>query len=129
MTEIWTAVRDARDAAIDLVMGAAQAGEALRGADVDDAARGVITARGFGEQFFHRTGHSIDARSLHGAGPHLDNLESREERTLIPGLVFSIEPGIYIPGEIGVRSEVNCIMQPGRAIITPTEYQRDLILA
>ncbi len=129
MTEIWTAVRDARDAAIDLVLGAAQDGHVLRGAEVDDAARGVITARGFGEQFFHRTGHSIDARSLHGAGPHLDNLESREERTLIPGLLFSIEPGIYIPGEIGVRSEVNCILQPGRAIVTPTEYQRDLILA
>jgi len=126
--EIWTAVRDARDAAIALVLQKASENEPLRGADVDDAAREVIESRGFGEYFTHRTGHSIDARSLHGAGPHLDNLETREERLLIPGVGFSIEPGIYIPGEIGVRSEVNAFIQPGRAVITPSEYQRDLII-
>jgi Xaa-Pro aminopeptidase len=126
--EIWEAVRDARDAAIALVQEKVAASEPLRGADVDDAARAVIEARGFGQYFTHRTGHSIDARSLHGAGPHLDNLESREERLLIPGVGFSIEPGIYIPDEIGVRSEVNAFIQPGRAVITPSEYQRDLIV-
>ena len=126
--EIWTAVRDARDAAIALVQERAAANEPLRGADVDDAARRVIESRGFEQYFTHRTGHSIDARSLHGAGPHLDNLESREERLLIPGVGFSIEPGIYIPGEIGVRSEVNAYIQPGRAVITPAEYQRELIV-
>jgi Xaa-Pro aminopeptidase len=126
--EIWEAVRDARDAAIALVQEKAAANEPLRGADVDDAARAVIESRSFGEYFTHRTGHSIDARSLHGAGPHLDNLESREERLLIPGVGFSIEPGIYIPDEIGVRSEVNAFIQPGRAVITPAEYQRELIV-
>lgn len=126
--EIWRAVRDARDAAIALVTEKAAANEPVRGADVDDAARAVIESRGFGQYFTHRTGHSIDARSLHGAGPHLDNLESREERLLIPGVGFSIEPGIYIPGEIGVRSEVNAFIQPGRAVITPSEYQRELIV-
>lgn len=126
--EIWNAVRDARDAAIALVLEKASANEAVRGADVDDAAREVIESRGFGSYFTHRTGHSIDARSLHGAGPHLDNLESREERRLIPGVGFSIEPGIYIPGEIGVRSEVNAFIRPGRAVITPSEYQRELIV-
>jgi len=126
--EIWNAVRDARDAAISLVLEKAAANEPLRGADVDDAARAVIESRGFGKYFTHRTGHSIDARSLHGAGPHLDNLESREERLLIPGGGFSIEPGIYIPDEIGVRSEVNAFIQPGRAVITPAEYQRELIV-
>lgn len=126
--EIWSAVRDARDAAIGMVQEKISNDEELRGADVDDAAREVIESRGFGEYFTHRTGHSIDARSLHGAGPHLDNLESREERLLIPGVGFSIEPGIYIPGEIGVRSEVNAFIQPGRAVITPSEYQRDLIV-
>ena len=126
--EVWTAVRDARDAAIQLVQSASASGRTLRGADVDDAAREVIVARGFGERFIHRTGHSIDPRSLHGAGPHLDNLETREERTLIPGIGFSIEPGVYLPGELGMRSEVNAFLQPGRAIITPSDYQRDLIV-
>ncbi|MEP6991585.1 MAG: M24 family metallopeptidase [bacterium] len=126
--EIWAAVRDARDAAIALVQGAAAEGRPLRGADVDDAARAVITARGFGEYFTHRTGHSIDARSLHGSGPHLDNLETREERLLVPGVGFSIEPGIYIPGEIGMRTEVNVYIEPGRAVVTPAVYQRELFV-
>ena len=126
--EVWTAVRDARDAAIAMVQAAASEGRPLRGADVDDAARQVIMARGFGEYFTHRTGHSIDPRSLHGSGPHLDNLETREERLLVPGVGFSIEPGIYIPGEIGVRSEVNVYLVEGRAVVTPAVYQRDLIV-
>ena len=126
--EIWAAVRDARDAAIALVQSAATAGRALRGGDVDDAARAVITERGFGEYFTHRTGHSIDPRSLHGSGPHLDNLETREERLLVPGVGFSIEPGIYIPGEIGMRTEVNVYLEPGMAVVTPKAYQRALIV-
>jgi Xaa-Pro aminopeptidase len=126
--EVWTAVRDARDAAIRLVQEASAGGRSLRGAEVDDAARHVIVARGFGERFMHRTGHSIDPRSLHGAGPHLDNLETREERRLVPGIGFSIEPGVYLPGEFGMRSEVNAFLQPGRAIITPTTYQNDLFV-
>ena len=96
---------------------------------MDDAAREVITSRGFGEHFTHRTGHSIDSRDLHGSGPHIDNLETREERVLIPGLAFSIEPGIYIPGEIGMRSEVNMFVTPDRAVVTPDGYQRELIIA
>ena len=126
--EVWSVVRDARDAAIALVQRGAADGRVLRGADVDDAARQVIVARGFGDRFIHRTGHSIDPRSLHGAGPHLDNLETREERTLVPGIGFSIEPGVYLPGELGMRSEVNAFLQPGAAIITPREYQTELIV-
>ena len=126
--ELWSVVCDARDAAIALVQSAATEGRVLRGADVDDAAREVIAARGFGDRFIHRTGHSIDPRSLHGAGPHLDNLETREERTLVPGIGFSIEPGVYLPGELGMRSEVNAFLQPGAAIITPNEYQTELIV-
>jgi Xaa-Pro aminopeptidase len=125
---VWEAVRDARDAAISLVMERARGGRAIRGAEADDAARAVITERGFGAYFTHRTGHSIDARDLHGSGPHLDNLESREERQLIPGVAFSIEPGIYIPGEIGMRSEVNMIFGDGDAVVTPDEPQRDLLV-
>ena len=126
--EIWAAVRDARDAAIALVVEAATAGRPLRGGDVDDVARAVIVARGFGEYFTHRTGHSIDPRSLHGSGPHLDNLETREDRLLVPGVGFSIEPGIYIPGEIGMRSEVNVYLETNRAVVTPATYQRELIV-
>jgi Xaa-Pro aminopeptidase len=126
--EIWTAVRDARDAAIALVRERAKAGTPMRGAEVDDAARQVIESRGFGEYFTHRTGHSIDSRDLHGSGPHLDNLETREERLLVPGVAFSIEPGIYIAGKIGMRSEVNVYLTPGEAVVTPREYQRDLLV-
>jgi Xaa-Pro dipeptidase len=126
--EIWEAVRDARDAAIELVRERASSRAPMRGAEVDAAARAVIESRGFGKYFIHRTGHSIDARDLHGSGPHLDDLETREERLLIPGVGFSIEPGIYIAGEIGVRSEVNAYLEDGRAVITPAEYQRELFV-
>jgi Xaa-Pro dipeptidase len=126
--KIWTVVRDARDAAITMVVDAAARGDTIRGADVDDAARAVIQKAGYGEYFTHRTGHSIDSRELHGSGPHLDNLESREERLLIPGVAFSIEPGVYIPGRIGVRSEVNVYMTEKEAVVTPREIQRDLFV-
>jgi Xaa-Pro dipeptidase len=127
--EVWTAVRDARDAAITLVQSRVAKGEAVRGGEVDDAARTVITDRGFGQYFTHRTGHSIDPRDLHGSGPHIDNLETRDERLLVPGVAFSIEPGIYVAGEIGMRSEVNAYILPNKAVITPEPYQRDLIIA
>ncbi len=125
---VWEAVRDARDAALSLLTSRIDAGQAVRGGEADDAAREVITARGFGAQFWHRTGHSIDSRELHGSGPQIDNLESRDDRLLIPGVGFSIEPGIYVPGELGVRSEVNCFVQEDRLLITPGAIQRDLIL-
>jgi Xaa-Pro dipeptidase len=126
--EVWTAVRDARDASIALLRARVPSGDPVTGAEVDDAAREVLTARGFGAQFTHRTGHSIDSRQLHGSGPHIDNFESREERTLIPGVGFSIEPGAYLTGEIGMRSEVNAFIEEGSVVITPREYQRDLIV-
>jgi Xaa-Pro aminopeptidase len=126
--EIWNAVRGARDAAIDLVRARAAARTPIRGADVDDAARAVIVKAGYGDYFTHRTGHSIDPRELHGSGPHLDNLETREERLLVPGVAFSIEPGIYVPGKIGMRSEVNVYMVPGEAVVTPRVYQRELMI-
>jgi Xaa-Pro aminopeptidase len=126
--KVWAAVRAARDAAISVVVDNAARRNPIPGAMADDAARKVITDRGFGQYFTHRTGHSIDARELHGSGPHLDNLESREERLLIPGVGFSIEPGIYIAGEFGMRSEVNVYMTEDRAVVTPRDYQRDLFI-
>jgi Xaa-Pro aminopeptidase len=127
-TEVWEAVRDARDAAIAALRTRVAAGQAVRGADIDDEARGVIESRGYGKYFTHRTGHSIDPREIHGSGPHIDNLETREERLLIPGVGFSIEPGIYIPNTLGIRSEVNGLMGDGEVLITPSEYQRDLLI-
>jgi Xaa-Pro dipeptidase len=125
---IWKAVRDARDAALELLTAKAKSRTNVRGADADDAARRVIEARGFGEYFTHRTGHSIDARDLHGSGPNLDNLETREERLIFPGIGFSVEPGIYIAGEIGMRSEVNCCFLDGELVVTPDEYQREMMI-
>jgi Xaa-Pro dipeptidase len=126
--EVWQAVRDARDAAIELLRERSSTGKLVRGGEVDDAARAVITARGFGDRFIHRTGHSIDARDLHGSGPHIDNLETREERALIPGVGFSIEPGIYLTGDVGIRSEVNGWIGDGDVLITPAAYQTDMII-
>jgi Xaa-Pro aminopeptidase len=125
---IWEAVRDARDAALKLLREKAAARTTVRGGDADDAARRVIESRGFGEFFTHRTGHSIDQRDLHGSGPNLDNLETREERLIFPGIGFSVEPGIYIAGEIGVRSEVNCCFLDGELVVTPDEYQSEMML-
>ncbi len=126
--EVWESVRDARDAAIGILRERISARKPVSGGEVDDVARAVITARGFGEQFIHRTGHSIDSRDLHGSGPHIDNLETREERLLIPGVGFSIEPGVYIEGDVGMRSEVNAWVGDGELIVTPADYQTDLII-
>lgn len=125
---VWLAVRDARDAAIALLRERVRARKPVRGGEVDDAARAVITERGFGEFFIHRTGHSIDARDLHGSGPHIDNLETREERTLIPGVGFSIEPGVYLERDVGMRSEVNGFIGTDELLITPADYQREMLV-
>ena len=123
--EIWEAVRDARDAAVSFLEERFKAGEDVRGFEVDDVSRKVITDRGYGQYFVHRTGHSIDTL-LHGSGPNLDNLETRDDRLLIPGVGFSVEPGIYILGDIGVRSEINVYWSEKGPVITPREIQREL---
>jgi Xaa-Pro aminopeptidase len=125
---VWEAVRDARDAAIALVEDRVRRGAELRGYEIDRAARDVIEAAGFGQYFVHRTGHSID-RDLHGSGPHCDDYETRDDRLLMPGVGFSIEPGIYLTGELGVRSEVNMYWGPKGAVVTPGVRQRDLVVA
>ena len=125
---VWTAIRDARDAAITLLRERIARGEPVKGGEADDAARRIVVERGFGDHFTHRTGHSIDASGLHGSGPHLDNLETREERLLVPGVGFSIEPGIYIRGRIGMRTEVNGYVGDGELVVTPAEYQRELLV-
>ena len=125
---VWETIRDARDAAIALLRERIARGQPVKGGEADDAARRVVTERGYGEYFTHRTGHSIDASGLHGSGPHIDNLETREERLLVPGVGFSIEPGIYIRDRVGMRTEVNGYIAEGELIVTPAEYQHDLLI-
>ena len=124
---VWNTVRDARDAALELVRQAGAAGDRLAGYQVDRAARDVIERAGFGAFFVHRTGHSID-QDLHGSGPHMDDYETRDDRVILPGCGFSVEPGIYLPNEFGVRSEVNVFWGDAGPVVTPTEIQRELIL-
>lgn len=114
---IFAIVRDARDAAVTKVREAFAAGRPVAGWEPDDAARGVIRRAGFAEWFTHRTGHNIGT-VLHGNGANLDNLETHDERLILPNTCFSVEPGIYFPGEFGVRSEVDMIAQAGKAEVT-----------
>ena len=114
---VFTAVRDARDATVRTISEAFAAGRPIAGWEGDDAAREVLVTRGLGEVFTHRTGHNIGT-SIHGSGAHLDNLETHDERLLLPNTCFSVEPGAYFPGEFGVRSEVDMIARTGRAEVT-----------
>jgi Xaa-Pro dipeptidase len=126
--QVWAAVRDGRDAALDLVRRAGAQGQRLQGYQVDRAARDVIEKAGFGEYFVHRTGHSIDL-DLHGSGPHMDDFETKDDRTILPGCGFSVEPGVYLPGRFGVRSEVNVFWGEKGPVVTPAEIQSELILS
>jgi Xaa-Pro aminopeptidase len=107
--EIFHIVAAARDAAIERVRSAFASGKQLRGAEVDDACRAVIEQAGYGSAFVHRTGHSI-GREVHGNGANMDNLETRDDRLVLPSTLFSVEPGIYLP-EFGVRSEINVLIE------------------
>ena len=109
-------VRDARDAAIATVQQAFANNLPIRGFEADDAARAIIRTAGFGDNFTHRTGHNI-AEEIHGPGAHLDNLETHDQRQLLPNTCFSVEPGIYLP-EFGVRSEIDMMTAPGKAWVT-----------
>ena len=124
--ELWTVIRDARDAALALLRARAAARQPVYGAEVDRAARQIIARAGYLDRTQCRTGHSIDHFGLHGYGPTLDDTESFDERILVAGAGFSVEPGIYFPGEVGVRSEVNACMGEGEVLVTPASPQSDL---
>ncbi|HLB36893.1 MAG TPA: M24 family metallopeptidase [Gemmatimonadales bacterium] len=127
VARVWAAVRDARDAVLDKLRAQWRPHGGMTGASLDDASRGLITERGYGEYFTHRTGHSIDA-DLHGSGPNIDNFETNDSRELLPGVGFSVEPGVYLEGNFGVRSEVNVYLTDNGPVVTPAEIQRELIL-
>ena len=122
--KVFETVRDARDRAIEAAASAVAARRDIRGFEVDDAARNHIRNSGYGEFFVHRTGHSIGTE-VHGAGANMDNFETHDERRLLPGSLFSIEPGIYLE-DFGVRSEVNMFVSADSAVTTG-EVQRELV--
>jgi Xaa-Pro aminopeptidase len=124
--EIFKVVTGARDAGIKKVQDAFTAKRRIYGWEVDQATREYIAAAGYGEYFTHRTGHSIGV-NVHGNGANMDNLETKDEREIIPNTCFSIEPGVYLPGEFGVRSEVNVLTRNGGAEVTG-KIQRELVL-
>jgi Xaa-Pro aminopeptidase len=124
--QVFGIVAAARDAAIAAVQKAFAAGRPIAGWQVDDAARNVIEAAGYGPKFIHRTGHSI-GQEVHGNGANIDNLETREDRLILPRTCFSVEPGIYLD-DFGVRSEVNVLIDGGGKVhVTGGELQRSVV--
>ena len=123
--EIFDIVLGARDAALTFLQDSYAAGDPIQGWQADDVARRYITDRGYGDYFTHRLGHSI-YHTVHGEGVNLDNFETHDTRRIIPGVGFSIEPGIYLP-EFGVRSEIDAYMsEDGPHASSPV--QRDIVL-
>jgi len=122
--EVFKIVRGARDAAVKAVQSAIAAGKKMAGWEVDKAARDYIIAKGYGQYFIHRTGHSLGTE-VHANGANMDNLEDHDERQILPNTCFSIEPGIYFP-EFGVRSEVNVLVRERSAEVTG-EIQQEIV--
>lgn len=121
-------VRDARDAAVAFARERLRAGTPVYGYEVDDACRAVIVAAGLGEYFFHRTGHSIGTTG-HGNGVNIDNLETQDRRRLMPGVGFSVEPGIYLAHEgFGVRLEIDCYVTENDVEVTTLPLQNEWVL-
>jgi Xaa-Pro dipeptidase len=125
LQNVFEVVRDGRNRAIDRVKSAMAHKQTLHGFEVDDAARGYIREKGFGDYFIHRTGHSI-GEEVHGTSANMDNLETHDERRIIPRTCFSIEPGVYLP-EFGIRSEVNMYVGENAAQVTG-EIQDRLVM-
>jgi Xaa-Pro aminopeptidase len=125
--EIFKTVCDARDAAKNFVEETFAKEEPCYGWEVDDACRNVVRKAGYGDYFIHRTGHSIGT-DVHGNGVNIDNLETKDERQLVPGICFSIEPGIYLEGEMAARSEINMFITLDGKVEVCGDIQKELIL-
>ena len=123
--EVFEIVRDARNVGINTVKQAFETGQRIQGWQVDQAVREFITGKGYGQYFIHRTGHSI-GRDIHANGANLDNLETKDERDILPNTCFSVEPGIYLP-KFGVRSEINMMIRNGKGEVTG-RVQNELVL-
>lgn len=125
--DIFYIVRNARKAGLQFIRGRFEKNKACYGWEVDDAVRKVVEKAGYGNYFIHRTGHSI-GEEVHGNGVHIDNLETKEERQLIPGICFSIEPGIYLEGEMAVRTEIDVFITLEGEVVVAGEEQEELVL-
>jgi Xaa-Pro dipeptidase len=126
-TNIFNIVKGARDAAVDFLKKSFAENKIVHGCEVDDVCRNYIAQFGYGEQFMHRTGHSI-TEDGHGSGANIDNLETKDERTLIPETSFSIEPGIYFIGDFGIRSEICVyISKNNEIVVTGEPRQQDVV--
>jgi Xaa-Pro dipeptidase len=119
-------VAQARDAAVELIQSRVAQQAPVSGEEADRVARGIIEAAGYGDNFVHRTGHSI-GREVHGTGANLDSLETRDSRRLIDRTCFSVEPGIYLPGRFGIRSELDMTIEDGRADVSGGPPQETII--
>lgn len=140
VVEVFNVVAAARDAAVRFVQTQLDAGRVVRGSEVDTVARNIISDAGYGKFFIHRTGHSLGPTG-HYLGVNIDNLETQDQRILLPGGMFTIEPGIYMPDfnfddspkakGLGIRSEINCYMHEDRVEVTtlPTQTEVRPLLA
>ncbi len=124
--KVFNIVRDARDSATEFVRASFRDGKVIRGAQVDDVSRGVIKRAGYGEQFTHRTGHSIGEEG-HGNGANIDDFETKDSRRVIPRTCFSIEPGIYLEGRFGIRSEINVYVSDKEIEVTGQPIQTEIV--
>jgi Xaa-Pro aminopeptidase len=125
---IFQVVRGARDAALNFVRDSFAKGKEIMGCQVDDAARNYMKKKGYAKYFVHRTGHSI-GEEIHGNGANMDNLETRDERKVIPQTSFSIEPGVYLQGRFGVRSEIDVYISKDRQVIVTGEPIQEYVVA
>lgn len=123
---IFSHVRQGRDAALDFVRRQVAAGQFPFGWEVDDVCRNTIRESGYGDFFVHRTGHSI-GEEVHGNGANIDNLETQDSRRLMPKTCFSIEPGIYLPGEFGIRSELDVYVSDREAVVYGQPLQTEIV--
>lgn len=125
--KVFEIVKGARDTAVDYLKKEFGSGRKVRGCDVDDVTRKYIADKGYGEYFIHRTGHNIGVE-VHGNGANIDNLETHDQREIIPETCFSIEPGIYLPGEFGIRLEIDVYVSKEKKIIIPGEpIQQEIV--
>jgi Xaa-Pro aminopeptidase len=127
VAKAFRAAAGARDAAVTLVQEAATAGREVRGFEVDRAARGVLEAAGYGGSILHRTGHSL-GENVHGNGVHLDDYETHDDRRVLPGTGFTIEPGLYFE-TFGIRTEINMYRDEHAALVTGPRQAEVLTLS
>jgi Xaa-Pro aminopeptidase len=129
--EVFDVVRRARDAALAAAQQGWKAGRGVQGWELDEAARGVIISAGYARGIKHRTGHSLSAGAMvHGLGMNLDNLETHDTRAMLPGIGFTIEPGVYLPEELGfgVRNEINVYVDPAKGPVVTSVIQDEPVM-